>query len=198
MGPHYAYDLAYDSDDSTFYDSRRRPSTRYRSRSEDNYFGPRYSRRPSSPQRSRSFRDGEKTSSPYKTVGKVALGIVFVEVVAHVFSKWAKNKAEEREKERRREKKRQFEKAKARRRREEERLDRLQEERERRAMEEEEFSEVPPARRLGYVYSPEDERSQSESPRRIAPAPEWDEDDDGDRRSERYSRSRSRPAMGIP
>lgn len=202
MGPRYAPDSAYDSDDSTLVNERRRPDPRYRSRSEDDYFRPRSSRRPSSPQRSRSFRDDAKTSSPYKTVGKVALGIVLVEVVAHVFSKWQKGKAEEREKERRKERKRQFEKAKARRRREEERLDRMQEERERRAMDEEwyEGSEIPTARRLGYVHPDRDESPKS-PPRRIEAAPEWDDEDDDyeERRPQpqRSGRSQSRPARGY-
>ncbi|CAK4033785.1 Hypothetical predicted protein [Lecanosticta acicola] len=206
MAPHrYEDEYDYDSDDSTLVGSRmsRRRRRRYRSPSpsEDAHARPRYERRFPSPE-AHSARGEEKSSSGYKTFGKVALGVVFVHTVATALGHWMKKKEEEREKEQAREareRRRRFDRAKAKRRREDDRREREQEERWQREEEEWEASEISEVRRIDYV--PAVERSPSSSPerqpRRIEAAPEMPQDDEpfNDRRSR--DRSRSRPAVDV-
>lgn len=201
----YEYDdYDYYSDDSTLVDSpprsnrRRRPQER--SVSEDpSARRPRYGRQTSSAHSRYSHRSEEKESSTASKFGRVALGVVFVSVVAKAFDSWWKKKEEERERERLREKRRQFEKAKARRRREEDRRERRREERMRREEEEYEVSEVSEMRRIGFAPVEEVERSRSRAPRRLEAPPEQDEDEDEEDSGEprRKNRSRSRPAVHV-
>lgn len=197
MAPHrYEDDYDYDaySDDSTLVGSRTSRRRRHRHRSpsplEDEYARPRHRRR---------FSSDEKGSSGYKTLGKVALGVVFVQVVATALGHWMKRKEEEREKEEKeyaREKRRRFEKAKAKRRREEDRRDRERQDRIRREEDEWE-TEVTEVRRIGYV--PADERSPSpeREPRSIEPPPDRIDEDEAFDDRRRKHRSRSRPAVDV-
>lgn len=195
------YDDYYDSDDSTLvnsppHDRRRRP--RARSLSEDPYAQrPRYSRSASSPG-SRYSQRGEPEPSTASKLGKVALGAIFVTVVARAFNSWIKKKEEEREKERLREKRRQFEKAKVRRRREEDRRERQRQERMRREAAEHEVSEVSARLRIGYMPAKERDRSRSRQPRSLEAPTERDADDQDEFDERRKTnRSRSRPAVDV-
>lgn len=200
----YEYDDYYDSDDSTLVNSpphsNRRRRRRAPSVSEDSYTSrPRFGRHTSSASDGFTRRGEAKESSTASKFGKVALGAIFVTVVANAFNTWMKKKEEERDKDRLREKRRQFEKAKARRRREEDRRERQREERQRRAEAEYEVTEISEVRRIGYAPAEEQERSRSRQPRRLEAPPEQEGDDEEQDFSERRrkNRSRSRPAVDV-
>ncbi|CZT14763.1 uncharacterized protein RCC_00720 [Ramularia collo-cygni] len=185
-GHHYHYH----SDDSTFNGARRPRTRRYSTSPDTNY--------------SRSTPHGRRrrTSAPHvdeehsaaSTLGKVALGVIFVQVVSTCFSMWMNKKDSERYKsQHQQERRRDFEKAKAKRRRDEERYEREEEERERRA-EEREWKEasrwereeiITEGRRIGFVEtsSIHSEDSEPAAPKQLEAPP------DSDRREDR-ARSR--------
>ncbi|KJX92329.1 hypothetical protein TI39_contig5869g00002 [Zymoseptoria brevis] len=148
------------------------PSSYYSHDSDDSHYARRRSRRPHRPAHSadhlprRGARPRRTGSAPAShetsssgaaaaNIGKIALGVVFVQLVSTCISTWMRKKEEESEAEYQKGRRREFDKAKAKRRREEERWERELEERER------EKEEARWGREVIVTES-----------RRIAPAPE--------------------------
>lgn len=164
----------YHSDDSTFNDTRK-PRNRHAPDAEYTR-SDRYGRR-----RNNSAPHAEDRHSAASTIGKVALGVIFVQVVSTCFSMWMNKKDEQKYKvQHQQDRRREFEKAKAKRRRDEERYDREEEERERKEAERWEREEIiTEGRRIGFVESPPSDSGDSEqrAPRQIEAPPEWDDRD---------------------
>ncbi|EME45040.1 hypothetical protein DOTSEDRAFT_23131 [Dothistroma septosporum NZE10] len=198
-------DQLYDSDDSSFESPKSR--RRRRARSEESPYTERSRVRPGHTRRHSSYAS-EKTRSKWQSAGKVALGVVFVGIVAETINRWVQKRETEsvrREEDRVREKRRQFEKAKAKRRREEDRREKEREEHSSRGHGPEVWEEVTEVRRIGYLPAEDRGRSQSRAPRRLEAPPsreasvdEWEESEDEARtRRGRPDRSRSKSAVDV-
>lgn len=169
----------YYSDDSTFSGARKPRRRRDSAASDTNYArSQRYGRR----RRRTSAPHADEEHSATSTLGKVALGVIFVQVVSTCFSMWMSKKDDEKYKtQRHQDRRREFEKAKAKRRRDEDRFEREEEERERKEAARWEREEIiTEGRRIGYVESPsiDSEESEERAPRQIEAPPESDRRDD--------------------
>lgn len=168
----------YHSDDSTFNGSRKSRARRDSAASDTNYSrSARYGRR-----RRTSAPHADEEHSAASTLGKVALGVIFVQVVSTCFSMWMNKKDEEKYKvQHQHDRRRDFEKAKAKRRRDEDRYEREEEERERKEASRWEREEIiTEGRRIGFVEtgSIHSEDSEERAPRQIEAPPETDRRDD--------------------
>ena len=141
----------YDSDGPTLIDGerhrRRRRRTRYRSPSEDPYS----KRRPSYDDQRGENRRGNST---HDVIGKVAMAVGVISVVAGVLHLWQTQRNAEREREYQRKRRKEFERAKRARRREEDKRERQQDW-------SESHSPAPEVKRIACAPSQPRSRSQS-------------------------------------